>query len=357
MNGNFEEAIKEFERSIGLDSQSYYTADATNYLANAYLQLGETEKAISAYKKSISLNPTRDDLNIQLGNLYFGLDRYQEAEQEYKAAVRKYPGANNYFALGQAYLYQNRLSEAEATFVKVRSLSPKEPNGDYGLGLTYSRQGRYDKAIDHFQAAVRLDKEFYSGYAEIGYAYADLGQKDEAKEIISFLDDKDPALAFTLSQYVYQVDKPNFTFAYFPEGFGSFTANTPVSSLSSYLHTANASKVFSVKISFDKEMDRESVENLANWQISRALGSGPGQAYNFGLPIPSTEVRIPTLPVNVYYDSETWTATVKFIVTQNANADGTIDPSHIEFKFLGEDIYGNRMDPFGDQYSGFSGVA
>jgi len=91
--------------------------------------------------------------------------------------------------------------------------------------------------------------------------------------------------------------------------------------------------------------------------IRDSLGSGPGEAYNFGLPIPSTEVSLPALPTSVYYDSETWTATVKFTVTQNATADGTIDPSHIDFKFMGKDLYGNKMDPTGDQYSTFSGIA
>ena len=30
-------------------------------------------------------------------------------------------------------------------------------------------------------------------------------------------------------------------------------------------------------------MDRESVENLANWKIGRSTSSQPGQIYNFGL--------------------------------------------------------------------------
>ena len=357
MNGEFEKAVREFKRSVGLSPSSEYTDEASDYLAKSYLQLGETDKAISAYKKSIRLNPTRDDIHTTLGNLYFSLDRHEEAEKEYKEAVRINPSSNNYFALGQAYLYLGRLSEAESTFNKVRSLDPQEATGDYGLGLTYSRQGRYDKAIEHFEKAIRLENDFYDGYAEIGYAYVDMGEKEEAEKILDFLEEKDPSLASTLSEYIYQEDPPNFSIIYYPEAFGCYAAKTPLSTLNSYLANANASKTFTISISFDKEMDRESVENLANWRISRASGSGPGEAYNFGQPIPSTEVRLPALPTNVYYDSETWTATVKFTVTQNATADGTIDPSHIEFKFMGKDFYGNQMDPAGDQYSYFSGVA
>lgn len=353
----YEEAIKEFKRSVGLSPYSEYTVEAYDYMAKAYINLDETDEAINSYKRSIVMNPTLDDLNITLGNLYFSLDRYEEAEQEYSEAVRKNPIANNYFALGQAYLYLDRLNEAENVFAKVLSLDPKKPNGDYGLGLTYNKQGRYDEAIAHFEEAIRLDKDFYDGYAEMGYTYADMGEMDEAQAMLEFLEEKDPDLANTLSQYIYEVDLPNFTTVYYPEAFGSYPAKTPLSFLDAYLADADASKTFTISISFDKEMDRESVENLGNWQIKRASGSGPGEAYNFGLPIPSTEVRLPLLPTNVYYDSESWTATVKFTVTQNDTADGTIDPSHIEFKFLGKDLYGNKMDPTGDQYSAFSGVA
>ena len=357
MNGDYQGAVKEFTRSIGLSPSSDYSVDASKYLANAYLRLNDTEKAISTYQKSIKLNPTRDDIHISLGNLYFSLNRYADAESEYKKAVRIYPDANNYFSLGQAYLYNDRLSDAEATFNKVKTIAPGSAMGDYGLGQTYAKLGLYDKAIEHFEEAIKKKDDFYDAYAEMGYVYADMGKRDEAKEVKNFLDDKDPSLGYTLGAYMYQVDKPGFSTVYYPEGFGSFPTRTAVSSLSSYLANANASKTFSLKIMFDKEMDRASVENLSNWQISREYGIGPGEAYNFGRSIPSTEITIPFIPTNVYYDAETFTATVRFKVTQNSTADGTIDPTHIQFKFLGKDMYGLSMDSAADQYSAFSGIA
>ena len=45
-NGDHKGAIKEFKRSIGLSPYSEYTADASNYMAEAYIQLGENEKAL-----------------------------------------------------------------------------------------------------------------------------------------------------------------------------------------------------------------------------------------------------------------------------------------------------------------------
>ena len=110
-------------------------------------------------------------------------------------------------------------------------------------------------------------------------------------------------------------------------------------------------------IQFDKNMDRASVENVANWQISRATGAGPGESYNFGLRIPSTEVGVQGIPEAVAWDEDNLTATVYFKIRQNSKANGTIDPSHIEFRFSGKDIYGLSMDPKADQFTGFKGVA
>jgi tetratricopeptide (TPR) repeat protein len=226
------------------------------------------------------------------------------------------------------------------------------------MGLALSKQGRYEDAIYQFKKAIDLQKDFYDAYAEMGYAYADMGQMENAEEIHDFLEKKDSSLAYTLSLYLYKADTPKMMFAYFSSSFRyKMPANTPVSALDAYLSTAGATKTFTMKIQFDKEMDRTSIENRFNWTIARATGNGPGQAYNFGLPVSSTEVDLAPVPDQVIYDSKSLTATVYFKITQNETADGTIDPSHIEFTFNGKDIYGLKMDPESDQFCGFTGVA
>ncbi|MGB7918782.1 MAG: tetratricopeptide repeat protein, partial [Desulfobacterales bacterium] len=221
----------------------------------------------------------------------------------------------------------------------------------------YSKQGLYEDAITQFKAAIRLDDRFYDAYAEMGYALANLGQIDDAMEIVSDLQDVAPALAGSLSSFIYEVDPPKMLFAYASSSFKYWMPiKSPVSSLDTYLQTADASKTFTMKFQFDKEMERSEVENVMNWHIGRSSGIGPGTAYNFGLPVPETEVQPPSIPVNVYYDAEEMTATVYFKIQQNATADGTIDPSHIEFRFNGKDAFGLKMNPDFDQFTGFSKV-
>ncbi|UCF93721.1 MAG: tetratricopeptide repeat protein [Desulfobacterales bacterium] len=358
MQKKYEDAAGQFEKSVNLAPSSPYTADATKYLAQIYLKLNRTDKAISAYKRGIELNRDRDDLRVSLGNLYYAEERYGEALAEYKEAVRINPAANNHYSAGQGYLKLQKFSEAETAFRTVLRMEPNGPYGHYGLGQTYSKQGKYEKAIEQFETAVRKKGDFYEAYAEIGYARADLGEMEKAQEMVEFLEEHDTDLAETLSLYLNKVEPPKIMFAWGSSTFRSrLSINTPVSALDSYLENAGAAKAMTMKFQFNKDMDRASVENRLHWTISRASGWGAGKAYNFGLPIPSTEITLPSFPDHVLYDAESRTATVSFTVRQNETADGTIDPSHIVFKFDGQDAEGIAMDLDQDEFSGFSGVA
>ncbi len=357
MEADYKGAVQEFRRSIGLSSQSGYAVDAANYMAGAYIQMGETEKAIKAYETAISLDPYNDETHLTLGNFLYSEGRYLEAEGEYKEAIRLKPSSSSYYSLGQAYLESGKYTDAKNVFEKVKHLDPDSPNGDFGLGLAYSKEGQYEKAISHFKEAIGQQEDFYYGYSEMGYAYADSGRIDEAREVHAFLEEVDPALAHTLNQYINRVEPPKFLAGSSTNFIYGLSAKTPITSLSTYFLDANASKTFSMKFSFQKDMDRASVEDRFNWEISRAAGANPWEIYNFGMDVPESEIGISRYPDLVYYDSEKNTATVKFTIQQNEAGDGTLDASHIVFKFSGKDLEGIEMDPDHDEFSGFSGIA
>jgi tetratricopeptide (TPR) repeat protein len=358
MKKDYENAVKDFKRSVGLGRGSSFAADAAQYLAMSYLQLGDTENAVKAYKSAFQIDPYRDDIHVKLGNLYFSQGKFEEARAEYAEAVRLNPRTANRYALGQAYIELGRFSEAEAQYSEIQGLAPQEAGGYLGMGQVLSRQGKHEEAIREFKEAVARDADLYDGYAQMGYSYAELGDMESAQNMVDYLQKVEQTeLADTLSRYMYKVDPPKMLFAQssssfpFPMGRG-----TPLVALNSYLMNPGASKTLSMTIQFDKQMERDSIENPANWQISRATGQGPGQAYNFGLPVSPNEARLPPMPSAVTWDADNLTATVYFAVTQNAAANATIDASHIEFKFSGKDIYGLKIDPKFDQFTGFSGV-
>ncbi len=353
--GNYAAAAKEFQRAISLDPSKDNAVKAYKLLATTYIAAGKNDDAIKAYKSSIKTDPSNDETYVSLGNLYYNKGDYTNALKQYKTAAQISPTSSaNAYSLAQGYLAVGDYKNAETQFQKVIRLSPKEYSGYYGLGQTYSKEGKSEAAVTQFQKVIKLKPTFYNAYVDLGSAYADLGKTDLANQQLAVLKKQSSSMATTLSAYITKVSKPKFLAAYSTGGFQpGLGPGTEVSSLDSNLATPNSSTLFSMNFFFNKAMDVSSLVNPLNWSISKATYGSTGGAYNWGL-ASSTDVPISPLPVSVQYDSKTSMVTVSFKITQNADGNGTIDPSHLQFKFLGKDIYGNSMDTSADQYSGIS---
>jgi tetratricopeptide (TPR) repeat protein len=351
-------SITEFKRVAALAPNSDNAVKAYNFSGSAYLRLDRTDDAINAYKSAIRLSPYDDTLHVTLGNVYFDQKRYAEAETEYQTSVRlNSQSATNWYSLGQAYLATEKYDDAEQAFTKITQLSPLSHSGHYGLGQVAYKRGDYDQAIKEFRNVLELKRDFTYAHVDLGYAYADKGDFDNAKQQIKILNNSDTSQADLLSEYVYKVSPPELLAAYTTGGFDvSLGPGTAVSELDASLAVAGSSKYFTMNFIFSKDMDTASVRNPYNWQLGRAAYGAPGGAYNWGLATPSTDTPVLLYPASVLYDPDTLTAEVTFRVNQNTSANGTIDPSHIIFKFTGEDVYGNAMNPAADEYGGFSKI-
>jgi tetratricopeptide (TPR) repeat protein len=361
---NYELAITSFQRAIRMAPTSDTALNAYDYMARSQLSQGNTQAAIDTYTKALKIAPNRDDLHMQLGKIYTTAGRYSDAQAEYALAVKYNPSAANRYALGQGYLGNGQYNDAIQQFQQVQQDDPKHAFGFFGLGQTYAKQGNQDKAIESFQNALNVQGNYLEAYSEMGYAYVDNGQADKAKEIIRTLNTLSPTdttLATNLGQYIYEQVKPKMTSAYVPELYNpfisSFGPGTKISGMSAYLADAGSERTFAMTFQFDKPMNQTSVENVYNWSIQRASGTGRADGYNYDMTVPTTEVSIATTPLAVQYSQTDQTATVIFKIRQNDTATGTIDPSHINFSFNGKDAVGLTMDKSADMYSGFSGFA
>lgn len=355
LNKEYDKAAKSFQAAVSLAPYSEYNVESSQYLVQAYLKLEETDKAIETYLAAIQRNPDNDSLRVSLGQLYYSEDRYEEAAEQYRGAVQVDPSATNRYSYGEALLKVGNFSEAEYQFNQVKRLDPDSYAGDYGLGKMYAQNEQYEKAIEHFERALDLQPDFYDAMAQIGYTYADMGEIEKAREVEEDLEKVDEDLALILKNYVDEKEPPKIAFAFASSSFPyNASKGYPVSAIDSYLENAGAEVSVTMKFLFTKEMDPTSIEDRFNWKVSRASSTNIAETYNFGDEIPTTEITLEPYPDYVIYDKDTLTATIGFTIRQNETADGTIDPSHIVFKFDGEDIYGVTMDQDGDEFTGFS---
>jgi Flp pilus assembly protein TadD len=357
--GNYDRAIGSFRRSTALSPFSDNSAKAYDYMGKAYLKLKKTADAIKVYKEAIRIHPVRDEFHLALGDIYLREGQPEEALKAFETAVRLNPNStDSRYSLGQSYLSAGRLDEARKQFAMVVQQTPTSAAGYYGLGQAARLSGDFQTAFSHLDKAIRVNRNFEKAYVELGFAYADIGDFQKAGEQAAILSSRGSSQSTTVNNYVTSAAHPCLLFVNCPDGFNTTLGKaTEVSRLNPNLVLPGSSKLFSMNLVFSKDMDQTSILDPDNWLINRASIQENGGVYNGGLTPPKTEAAILPTPVAVSYNTETNTATVKFRISQNAEANATIDPAHIVFKFYGLDTYGKAMDQSADEYSGFSKIA
>jgi tetratricopeptide (TPR) repeat protein len=353
---DYDKAIREFRRSIALSPYSDNALKSFEYLVNTLDKTGKTDEAMKACQQAIKIFPSADGMNLGLGNFLYGEGRYAEATEQYKTAVAKNPTASqNVYSLGQGYLSLGRYNEAEAQFKRSIQLSPKDSGGYYALGKTYRKMGRLSEAQEQLEKAVSIKSDFADAHFELGMVYAERRQADKADAQLAILNEESSELNTELATKIYETTNPRILSVYATELYLGAGAETEVWSLDSSLEEPGATKCFTANFAFSKYMDAASVGNMANWSINRSTEYRTGGLYNWGK-ITETDVNVSSEPVCVVYDPDSLTAKVTFSITQNATGNGTVDISHLVFKFSGVDEYGNAMDPEADEYSNISQI-
>ena len=357
---DYTRAASEFKRAIAMDPsnpQSY------NFLANSFLAQKKPEEAVKVYKNSLALDPYQGSVRVNLGNVYLQQKKYNLAEKEFKEASKMDPSDTLApYTLGQLYVQTERYGEAETQFKKVQRMAPFDPNPYYSLGLTYNKQKKYKEAVKELTQAVKLRPKMAPAHLELGVAYAALGDTLKAQNEVQTLTRLDPVQGELLRRTIAQPkmlaggggSNDNFFWQLLDDaselnsqGYYDLKDLDVVT-----LDNANATKEFRMTFYFDSEMDIGSVMDTNNWTITRASGGVAG--YYNNMQYPSTDASIPQNPTSITYDSEEKSATIRFLVSQNATNNATIDPSRMIFKFSGKDIKGKTMDPTADQFAGVS---
>jgi cytochrome c-type biogenesis protein CcmH/NrfG len=94
------------------------------------------EARAAALKASADRNPGDAGLRVQLGNLYFDAERYDDATRWYEAALKVDPrNVNASTDLGIAYYYSNQPDRALAQFDNSLAIDPKHSKTLLNIGI------------------------------------------------------------------------------------------------------------------------------------------------------------------------------------------------------------------------------
>ncbi|HOJ51799.1 MAG TPA: tetratricopeptide repeat protein [Syntrophales bacterium] len=184
--GDFATALKEL-----LNAQKLSPDDprVSYYLALAYQGKGYPEKAIEECKGAIEKKPDYSEAYNLLGTLYLNVGDFQRAISAFRKAldnVTYETPAVALYNLGQAY---HRLKEYDQALTYLQEAAAKDFRGEmlpvieYAMGEVNYERGDLKRAAQHFHQAVELAPLFADAYYRLGEAYLKQGDKARALEV------------------------------------------------------------------------------------------------------------------------------------------------------------------------------
>ncbi|MBS1666611.1 MAG: tetratricopeptide repeat protein, partial [Bacteroidetes bacterium] len=114
----------------------------------------------------------------------------------------KNENAKKWFEKGLYYVRIRDYNWANKCFSKADNLFPNSPIILNSLGNSFYRTGEYDKAIESFDNALKIDSFFIKTYSNYGIALNGVGKYKDAKDILYLGLNKSPAHLNTIDRSV-----------------------------------------------------------------------------------------------------------------------------------------------------------
>ena len=137
------------------------------------IMIGQLDKAIEAFNKTIELNPDDADSYNDRGIAFFLKGHNACAIADYDIAIRIKPEYDEaYNNRGVVYNYLGKYDYAIADYKEAIRIKPDYATAYSNRGAAYRDQGRYDHAISDYDKAIRIKPEYAVAYYNRGNAYS-----------------------------------------------------------------------------------------------------------------------------------------------------------------------------------------
>ena len=181
-----QDPVAQAEEAVQLAGASSQKATAYVALGRAYFAKGEEDKAESALKSAIGLDPANVDAYLELGQLRIFQHKVPEAEAEFRQAVRVAPdSAVANATLAEVLLQTGRNVEARKFLEKAVSLDARDWHSQYRLATLLSDD--LARATELLTNVTRLAPDFLPAREELGLALLRRGDSKAATSLAEAL--------------------------------------------------------------------------------------------------------------------------------------------------------------------------
>lgn len=167
-DGNYQEALAMFKKSLGERNNAKFTARATFWKAETEYVLGNFSEALLTYKQFIGSEeakntPENKNINYNIGYTYFKLKEYDQAATNFQAYIASAGSKDDKVRLNDAYL---RLGDSQYVTAKYwpameaynKAIELKGIDADYASyqkAISYGFVSRNDKKIDDLNVFIK----------------------------------------------------------------------------------------------------------------------------------------------------------------------------------------------------------
>ena len=182
--GQMEKAQTAFLKALQKEPKDNPNTDALYRIADHHKDKGALDKAITILQsiRDLKGESYEPDFNNRVGILYYEVNDYANAIEYYQKAIAIVPEESVYFEnIGLAYEGAQQLEEAEEAYQKAVGIMPDSASANNRLGIFLYRQKRYEEAVDYYSKAINLNPSYAVYRNNIGLAYEYGGQIDKAE--------------------------------------------------------------------------------------------------------------------------------------------------------------------------------
>jgi TolA-binding protein len=196
----FREAITNLDILLLEFPNSEYAEEGLFVKAECLNRLGNLDLALDAYELIVRQN--KNDLwallaLTQIGNVHMARNEVPKAQKAFKKIIEAFVNHPLYYhaacQLGNLNFKTNNIGDAVHYFSLVLKGDILELFGEahFGLGEIFYQQGKYDKAFNSFETAIRYLGEsslwFFLTQLEIGNLHRKWGKYEEAKKAYTII--------------------------------------------------------------------------------------------------------------------------------------------------------------------------
>jgi tetratricopeptide (TPR) repeat protein len=185
--GQFEIALAQLEQQKAVaEANEEKTVDIELKMAHVHFLQGKLQSAEELYQKVLAVDPTQDQANFYLGQIY----AHQDLNDLAQPAFKQLSAASSYFADAQIWLASNEVKKGKSQLALQRLAKAQAQRPDQlPLYVAYIdlliREKQYKKALSISKMGVEFFPQTEELHIQAAVANFHLGREEEFKKSIS----------------------------------------------------------------------------------------------------------------------------------------------------------------------------